>query len=536
MKTICVLGGGIAGVAVTKELSSLGLEVDCYEMMPRVGGVFASHVWRGGHLTSSSVFTWFSDFPTDERQSFFSWEQLLDYLDRYVERFGIRERIQLDTRVEQVRRVGERWRVRMQRGNRSNGHPFHPPDHHVDEATFERDYDHVVVCSGLHHTPRQPVVPGLEGFRGRVLHSSEFRDAESLRGQRVVVVGSGESASDIALQVAEVAAHCTISMRSAPGTLFPRWIQGNTPDIRDDRLTYNLPRVLAPLVLKHHRAFYLAQTQRPELFRWAADSNFSNRRCPFNTNACKSFGIPEAVIDHGATLRGPMARIDGSRITFEDGAELDADVILFCTGFQCEFPFLEPALSTKLVKPGSLWKNVVHPELGDSLFLVGFARPHQINLVSVAEMQARLVGQILGGRSLPGLAAMRETIAADNAWMLRYFGDRFVKNPALVDYLYYTDGIAKFIGCEVPFRRAALRDPKLFFKLVFASMNGAHFRLVGPGADWDAAAAVIKATPSFSNKRNAVQRWLLCTALTLYAVMRGWFQPEWRLVFNQARP
>jgi dimethylaniline monooxygenase (N-oxide forming) len=536
MKTVCVVGGGIAGLAVTKELCAQGLEVDCYEMMPRVGGVFASHVWRGGHLTSSSVFTWFSDFPVADRQTFFSWEQLLEYLERYVDHFGIRERIQLDTRVEEVRRVGQRWRVRVHRANWSNGHPFHPPDHRVEDSTFEREYDHLVICSGLHHAPSIPAIPGLEGFAGCVLHSSEYREAEQLRGRRVIVVGSGESASDIALQVAEVAAHCTISMRSAPGTLFPRWIQGNTPDIRDDRLTYGLPRILAPLVLKRHRAFYHAQKQRPELFRWAADSNFGNNRCPFNTNACKSFGIPEAVIDHGATLRGPIARVEGERVVFADGSDAQADAIVFCTGFRRAFPFLAPELSDKLVGLDSLWKNVVHPDLGDTLFMVGFARPHQINLVSVAEMQARLVGQVLCGRGLPAVAAMRETIAADHAWMRRYFGDRYDKNPALVDYLYYTDGLAKFIGCEVPLRRAALRDPALFLKLVFASMNGAHFRLVGPGADWDAAAAVIKATPTFSNKRDAVQRWILGSALTLYASVRGRFQPEWRLVSDQARP
>lgn len=536
MKTVCVVGGGVAGLAVTKELRSLGLEVDCYEMMPRVGGVFASHVWSGGRLTSSSVFTWFSDFPVQDRQTFFTWEQMLDYLERYVDRFGFRDRIVLDARVEAVRRAGRGWRVAVHRANWSNGHPLHPREHRVEQARFERDYDHVVICSGLHHAPSIPPIPGLEGFTGQVLHSSEYRDAEALRGKRVIVVGSGESASDIALQVAAVAAECTISMRSAPGTLFPRWIQGNTPDIRDDRLTYDLPRVLAPLVLRRHRAFYYAQRERPELFRWAADSNTRHARCPFNTNACKSFGIPEAVIDHGATLAGPIARIEGARVVLADGQERQADALVLCTGFTRAFPFLEPALSDELVGLDRLWKGVVHPELGDALMLVGFRRPHQINLVTVAEMQARLVGHVLTGRRVPSPEQMRRSIAEDQGWMLRYFGDRFAKNPALVDYLYYVDGVAKVLGCEVPLREAARRDPWLLFKLVCGAMNGAHFRLVGPGADWDAAAAVIKDTPLFSNRRDATRRWMLAGALTLFSMVRGRFQPDWRLVRDQAHP
>lgn len=537
-KRVCVIGAGISGVATVKELRALGVEVDCYEMMPRVGGVFASHVWKGGHLTSSSVFTWFSDFPVANRQKFFTWSELLEYLDRYVDCFGLRDAIHLNSKIRAARREGGRWVVEVHRGWWSNGHPYHPSRESVgvEESVFERTYDHIVVCAGLHQRPRIPAVPGLAGFTGRCLHSSEYRDAEDFRGKRVIVVGAGESASDIALQIAQVAAKVTISARSAPGTLFPRWIQGNTPDIRDDRLTYNLPRRFAPLILRGQRRFFLDQKVRPELFRWAAESNFRNNRCPFNTNACKSFGIPEAIIDHGAELVGGLERIDGQRCHFADGASAEADTIVFCTGFVREFPFLGPELSKRLIAVNTLWKSIVDPELGDALFMVGMSRPQQINLVSVAEMQARAVAQIIaGGRALPSEAAMRATVAADQAWMSRYYGDRYTKNPALVDFLYYMDGLAKFIGCEVPFREVFRRDLHLWFKLVYSAMNGAHYRLVGPGADWDAAAATIKATPLFANRRNAIMRWTILSLVTLVSKLRGRRAPEWRLIHDQAR-
>ena len=53
-KRVCVIGAGVSGLAVTKELHSIGIDVTCYEMMPIVSGVFGSHTWKNGRLTSST--------------------------------------------------------------------------------------------------------------------------------------------------------------------------------------------------------------------------------------------------------------------------------------------------------------------------------------------------------------------------------------------------------------------------------------------------------------------------------------------------
>jgi len=436
-----------------------------------------------------------------------------------------------------VVRVGAGWRVRVHRANHSNGHPFHPTDLEVEEEVFERDYDRLVVCSGLHNLPRIPEVEGLDTFTGRVLHSSAFRDADDFAGQRVVVVGSGESGSDIALLVARTAAQCFVSMRSAPGTLFPKWIEGNTPDIRDDRLTYNLSRVFKPVILRGQRRFFYKQTEDTELFRWAADSNFNNDRTPFNSNACKSFGIPEAVVRHGAQTRPELASIDGSTVRFADGTRADVDAIVFCTGFKRVFPFFEEAVAQQLVGINHLWKNSVHPDLGDALFLVGFGRPHQINLVTVAELQARMVAQVIGGRKpLPSPEAMRATIEADRRFMRTHYGERFEQNPALVDFLYYTLGVAKFIGCDVPVVESLRKHPRLGLKLLYSGLNGAQFRLQGPGSNWELASKTVLNTPQFQNWPNAVLRWSVLSWLTAASKVASTVKPELRSIHAQARP
>jgi hypothetical protein len=142
---------------------------------------------------------------------------------------------------------------------------------------------------------------------------------------------------------------------------------------------------------------------------------------------------------------------------------------------------------------------------------------------------------IAGKRALPSPAAMRETIAADQAYMQRYFGARYEHNPALVDQLYFTDGLAKFIGCSVPWREVWLRDPSLGLMLTYAAISGAHHRLVGPGANWEQAARAIKATPLFRNRRNAVLRWSVLSLVTAFARLAAIVDPDSRSISRQAR-
>lgn len=534
---VCVIGAGISGLAATKELRELGVDVECYDMMPIIGGTFGSYTWKHGRLTSSTISTWFSDFPVEDRQHFMSWAEFVEYLGRYVDQFGFRERIELNTKAVAITQVEGGWRIRFHRANHSNAHPLHPDVIDVDELVFEREFTHLIVSTGLNHLPKVPKLPGLDGFAGRVLHSSEYRDAEQLRGQRVLVVGAGESGSDIAAQVAKVASACTISVRSSPGTLFPKWIQGNTPDIRDDRLTYNLPRQFKAIIRRGHRRFYSSQTQTPELFAWAARSNYDNDRCSFNSPACKSFGIPEAIVHHGASLAPEISRIDGQQVRFANGSGVEVDVIIFATGFRIGFPLLGARLERQLVSVNELWKNAVHPELGAQLMIIGFARPHQINQLTTVELQARMAALVISGRKpLPSPAQMCATIAADQAFMREHYGARYERNPGLVDQLYFTDGLAKFIGCEVPWRQVLTRDPELAWMLTYAAISGAHHRLAGPGATPELAARTIKRTPLFSGRRDAALRWGVLSLLTGIAYVSGKLDPRLRLITEQARP
>ena len=68
----------------------------------------------------------------------------------------------------------------------------------ADGADFAIEVDAVAICAGLHQHPRRPSLPGAEAFRGTTLHASEYKEPSIFRGKRVVVVGSGETAFDVA--------------------------------------------------------------------------------------------------------------------------------------------------------------------------------------------------------------------------------------------------------------------------------------------------------------------------------------------------
>jgi cation diffusion facilitator CzcD-associated flavoprotein CzcO len=202
---ICVIGAGPCGLTALKNLLRAGCRnVVCYEESGSVGGNWAYtddparvSVYECAHTISSRRLSAFTDFPMPEHYPDFpSHRQMLAYFTGYARAFDLERYVRLDTRVERCE-LGEhgRWTVRVR----------------TDGATAVERFDAVLVCTGHHRDPHLPAYPGT--FSGPVLHSSAYKRPEPFRGQRVLVVGAGNSAADIAVDVARVAAHTAISVR-----------------------------------------------------------------------------------------------------------------------------------------------------------------------------------------------------------------------------------------------------------------------------------------------------------------------------------
>lgn len=212
MMKIAIIGAGFAGLASAKVLGQLGYDVTVFDKTPDVGGVWSRMRRYPGLRTQNPKATYrFSDHPMP--RDFPQWlegAQVQQYLEGYVERFGLQSSLRLETEVIAAVPIegDDGWLVTTRDGS-------------------ER-YDHLVVANGIFS---EPLIPDFEGVAqlatagGRLIATSELSSLDEVRGRNVLMVGYGKSSCDVAVEVSKVAASTTVVAR---GLLWkvPRRLKG----------------------------------------------------------------------------------------------------------------------------------------------------------------------------------------------------------------------------------------------------------------------------------------------------------------------
>jgi cation diffusion facilitator CzcD-associated flavoprotein CzcO len=200
-----VLGAGPVGLAVAQSLGAAGLPYDQVDAADGVGGNWHHGVYKTAHIISSRKVTQYSHFPMPQHYPDFpSGRQMLAYLESFAEHFDLHRHLELGRKVVYIRPVEESlWRVYFENGE-------------------ERLYRGVLLCNGHHWCRRWPELEG--SFDGELIHSKDYKDPEQLRDRRVLVIGGGNSACDVAAEAARVGRSCDLSLRSGvwflPKTFF----------------------------------------------------------------------------------------------------------------------------------------------------------------------------------------------------------------------------------------------------------------------------------------------------------------------------
>src|SRR6266511_2620380 len=231
LPSVCVIGAGSSGIAVAKALHERGIPLDCFEKSDRVGGnwVFGnkngmSSAYRSLHINTSRERMEYTDFPMPKSYPDFPHHtQIAAYFDAYVDRFGFRDRIQFETGVEHAAREADgTWTLELDTGE-------------------TRRYDALVVANGHHWDPRWPEPPFPGSFDGEQLHAHFYVDNEPFKGRRVLVVGIGNSAMDIAVESSFVAQKTILCSRRGAHVI-PKYLFGRPLDqIGVNRFTGMLP-------------------------------------------------------------------------------------------------------------------------------------------------------------------------------------------------------------------------------------------------------------------------------------------------------
>ena len=419
---VCVVGAGSSGIAAAKVLHERGIAFDCYELSDRVGGNWVwknsngvSASYRSLHINTSRQRMEFSDFPmASNLPDFARNDQVAAYFDAYVDHFGLREKITFNTGVEHVeRRDDGRFDVTLSDGE-------------------THEYDSVCVANGHHWDPRwpEPGFPGADTFTGEQMHSHAYVDESQLAGKKVVVLGMGNSAMDIAVDASYHAAESYLAARRGAHVI-PKYIFGRPYDqiAAAERIPACLRWPLARAMLK------LATGPMETYGLQKPDHKFAQAHPTMSSRILDRLA-------HGAITPKPnITHLDGDRVHFADGTSVKADLVVYCTGYKITFPFFDEDFLAARENELSLYKHLVHPDI-PGLYFIGLIQPLGA-IMPIAERQSQLIADHVQGRyGVPSRRQMQRDIDAKRAKMQkRYVASK--RHTIQVDFDDYMRELAK---------------------------------------------------------------------------------------------
>jgi cation diffusion facilitator CzcD-associated flavoprotein CzcO len=306
-----VIGAGPAGLATAACLGQLGIQACVLERSDSVGASWRSH-YRRLHLHTVKELSALPGLPLPaQAPRYVPREQVVRYLEDYAEHFGIRPLFGVAVRRIEPLAAGTGWAATCEDGQ------------HIEAP-------HLVVASGANVRPRRPELPGEKDFEGTVLHSHAYRDPAPFAGQRVLVVGMGNTGAEIALDLCEAGVEVALSVRSAVNIVH-RDVLGR-PTQRTSILLGRLPPRLG-----HTLAAWLRDLTVGDVSRWGLRTPRTSPLAQLREEG------RTPVIDVGTLARiragdirvhPGIERLLGHGVRFTDGQEAPFDSIVLATGYE----------------------------------------------------------------------------------------------------------------------------------------------------------------------------------------------------------
>ncbi|KAG8057662.1 hypothetical protein GUJ93_ZPchr0002g23956 [Zizania palustris] len=511
-KRVAIVGAGTSGVAVCKHLLARGFRPVVFDAGACVGGQW-TRTLASTRLQSPHVAYRFSDFPWPEPESV-DWyprhDQVVDYLAAYARHFGVEERVRFRSKVLAAEYVGapddaasgwEQWAGNGDAFGDGSG-AWRLTVRHGESGTTEAyEFDFLILCigrfSGVPNIPKFPPDGGPDVFRGRVIHSMDLSDmddedaAELLKGKRVVVVGSGKSAFDIAAECAEangVEQPCTMICRR------PRWLMHHTNVWGKVAFAYLFMNRFAELLVRKPGAGVASNLLATLLspLGWLISTlteAFYKKEIPMeehgmapeygfarSVSSCLIGMLPEGFYDRVKEGSIVIKRTKTSFTFCEDGLVLDdgagaggervpADLVILATGFRGDQKLRDMFVSPRMkeIVAGSpdttvpLYRECVHPRI-PQMAVVGYAE----NLINIhaCEMMAKWVARLVDGAfRLPSVRRMEESVAEWGRYMRRSSGPEHFRRSCLgAVNIWYNDQLCRDMGCDPRRKKGALAE------------------------------------------------------------------------------
>lgn len=358
-----IVGAGPAGLAVAGRLRHRGLGFEILERSDRVASAWHGHYDRL-HLHTVKELSHLPhvDFPNDFPR-YVGRDQLIQYYRDYARIFDIHPHFGRE--VDAIRREGEGFATISAGGRR-----------------FESA--RVVVATGTNRLPNRPRLAGEEEFRGSIIHSQVYRNPGPFRGERVLVVGMGNTGAEIALDLAEHHTEVAISVRG-PVNIVPREVLGRPTQLTGRALS-RLPDRLADAI-----GVMLRRLTVGDLSRWGIELP----ELPPTAQLRERGQTP--VIDVGTLAQikagrievvGAIERLAESGVVFGDGTARPFDHIILATGYR---PGLEQVLGDGIPLPEPDRPPVVGEGPWRGLYFVGFDNHQPGGILGTVREESRAV-------------------------------------------------------------------------------------------------------------------------------------------------
>ncbi|MFC3963025.1 flavin-containing monooxygenase [Nocardia jiangsuensis] len=429
-----VVGAGFGGMGAAIQLDRLGLsDYVILEREADLGGTWHVNRYPGLAVDIASVTYSYSFEPNPYWSRLFApGEELRRYAQHVAERYGLRRRMRFGTAVEQARWDADRrhWVVTTGSGELT--------------ARF------LITATGFLSQPYTPPFPGIDGFTGRIVHTTAWPDDLDLTGQRVGVIGTGATAVQLVPELADVAAELTVFQRT------PIWVvpKVDTPipaavqrlfaalpvTQRAARLanTAVLEAIMVAGVLEFTRAKVLnrgagllakahlrTSVRDPETRRALTPGyDFGCKRPTFSNRYFRVFNSAHVRLETGS-----IAEVTAGGIALADGSEVALDTLVLATGFdlwQANFPAIT-VRGRDGVDLGAWWRasrfqayeGITVPRFPNFLSLNSPYSYSGLSYFTTVEAQMKHMGRLLGELARRGAATFEVTERANAEFLDR---------------------------------------------------------------------------------------------------------------------
>ncbi|KAH7700278.1 CBN-FMO-2 protein [Aphelenchoides avenae] len=496
-----IVGAGASGLPAARWARKYGLEPVVFEASDDIGGIWrysgdpkSASVMKSTIINTSKEMTAYSDFPPPpDFPNYMHHSKLLEYLRLYAEEHRLLRYIRLRTLVTRIERASDyavsgKWAVH-----------FNDPSGQSKREVF----DCVLICTGHNSMPNFPAEceewrPNQSAFRGRILHAKQYKEPKPFEDRINVVVGAGNSAVDIAVELSRVSQQVYWSTRGGAyvfNRVGPNGYPSDTVKTRFNAYFWN--RLLPKWYLERSTLAALRRRFDHELY------GIQPTYRPFAKHATLNDELPNRILSGTVVVRPDVARFTEGGIEWTDGTVTEhADNVILATGYLFDTHLVEDGTLIAVENNyARLWKYIFPVDgdlaLHNTLGFVGLIQPTGA-IISTAEMQARLFFHTFAAKKrdnksavLPSGQRMAQEVDEAKATLDRHFSlslQRF-----WVDYATYLDDLASFIGCRPSIARYTIAEPPLGWALLFGPNVSYAYRLCGPHQWAGAREAVIGA-------------------------------------------